>query len=63
MIVSQINLGKVNDSSNGYCREIGYNTDNIASLPTEKNNILNSHRVLDYTSQNRQLKNRFDRKR
>ncbi len=39
MIVSQINYGKANDSNNGYSREIPYNTDNKASLPTEENHI------------------------
>ena len=39
MIVSQINHGKANDSKNGYPRKIPYDTDNIASLPTEENHI------------------------
>ena len=40
MFVSQIDHGKANNSNNGYSREIPYNTDNIASLPTEENHIL-----------------------
>ena len=39
VIVSQINHGKANVSNNGYYQEIPYNTDNIASLPTEENHI------------------------
>ena len=39
MIVSQINHGKANDFNNGYSREIPYNAEYIARLPTEENHI------------------------
>ncbi len=45
VIVSHINHGNTNDSNNGWSRKIPYNTDNIASSPTEKNHISITPRV------------------